>query len=265
MLPSVIVKRKRSQSKLSCDFTDSPYFRICVRTPKVKSNTLFNSTPIVTSTKQLFGNGFADTNKHKEFQKFSQSTDLAPKISSDDFEAMLKDRLEKLKAGDSEFINESELIESFYDEILALAKPYEKILNLLRIKLKESYYHMAKEDLEKKIEKVKKENTSLLSKINHLSDINSKLFDEKQTLQESNDEYLRMFKHNPEILINYNNIVNQMLGQCETINLQKKELKRLKKVEEAHLKLLDDLTRFRHLDSSYSDDSPKSNKIITNN
>lgn len=262
MLPSVNVRRKRSKSKLSCDFTDSPYIRIVTRTPKVKSNTLFNPTPLVTSTKCLFVNKFTDTNKHKEFQKFSQSTDQIQKITSEDFEGILNDRLEKFKAGDSDFINELELIESFYDEILTLTKPYERILNLLRIKLKESYYQMAKEDLEKKIERVKKENSSLLLKINNLSDINSELFDEKKKLQESNDEYLRMFKHNPEVLINYENIVNQMLGQCETINLQKKELKRLKKVEETHLKLLDDLRKYKHLDSSYSDDSPKNNKII---
>lgn len=263
MLPIVIHRRKNSQTKLSADFTDSPYIKTVTRTPKVKSVTMINPSPSTTAGKLLFANGFTDTNK--KFKKLNQSVDRFHKSFPEDYESILKNRIEKFKAGDSEYISELEIVESVYDEILKFVEPYEKILNTLRDKMKECFYSMAKEDLHKKIEKVKKENSSLLLKINNLSDINSKLLGEKKKLEESNEEYVRIFKQNPDFLINYENIVNQMLGQCELISSQKKEIKRLKRVEDTHMKLLDEVRRFRHLDSSFSDDSPITNKILSTN
>lgn len=262
MLPIVYHRRKNSQSKLSADFTDSPYIKTVTRTPKVKSVTLINPSPSTTAGKMLFANGFTDTTK--QFKKLNQSVDRFHRSFPEDFESVLKNRIEKFKAGDTEYISELEIVETLYDEIMKLVEPYEKILSTLRVKLKEYSYLMAKEDLQKKIEKVKKENSSLLLKINNLSDINSKLMGEKKKLEESNEEYTRIFKHNPEFLINYENIVNQMIAQCELISSQKKEIKRLKKVEETHLKLLEEMRKFRHLDTSYSDDSPVANKIYSN-
>lgn len=258
MLPSVNLRKKRSKSKLSCDFTESPYGKLHSKSGNIKSLT-YAKQASPANYKLGFMDSLSETSKFKDFKRnlIDQTFDFSGKLMKpEDYEVMLREKLEKLKQGDSEFLNELELYETVFDEIVLNLKPFEKLLFGLKDKIKELVYKMGVEDTQRKLEKFKRENSNLINKLNSLADINSRLQEDKSKLEECNSEYSRIFKDNPEFLINYNNIVSQMIEQCEVIKDQKKEIKRLKKIEETHLKLIRDLTRSSFFDSSISDESP---------
>jgi hypothetical protein len=251
MLPSVNIRKRRSKSKISIDLTESPYARIHSKSGSVKS--LISVKQASPAYKLGFTENISETIKFKDFKRslIDQSFEVPSKLSKpEDFELLLKDRLEKFKEGDSEYMNELELFETLLDEIISTLKPFDKLLMSLKEKMKEMIYKMAKDDLLQKLEKIRKENSNLINKLNNLSDINSRLQEEKVKLEESNLEYSRIFKDNPDFLISYENIVSQMIEQCEVIRSQRKEISRLKKVEEDHFKLVKDLSKSSFFDVS---------------
>ena len=161
MLPSVNLRKKRSKSKLSCDFTESPYGKLHSKSGTIKSLTCVKQASPA-NYKLGFMDSLSETSKFKDFKRnlIDQTFDFSGKLMKpEDYEALLR-------------------------------------------------------------------------------------------------EYNRIFKDNPEFLINYKNIVSQMIEQCEVIKDQKKEIKRLKRIEETHSKLIRDLTKSSFFDSSISDESP---------
>jgi hypothetical protein len=258
MLPSVSNK-KRSSSKLSSDLTSSPYFQPFIRASNSKSRSFISKKSSPSAGKFSFYDGLQDPNKTSEIKRLSidQSLDLKSRfqMKPEDLEKIIQERLERFSIGDSEFSSEMEIFDSVFDEVLAFFKPFDAILNMIRRKIKEECYKYAKEDYLGKIEKVDKENKRLLAKINSLSDINIKLNNEKKEIQEKLQEYERIFKENPNFLINYQNIVNKMLHQCEEIEDLQKDNKRLKKIEECFIRISKDLNDCSTFDIPRFDES----------
>ncbi|OMJ90992.1 hypothetical protein SteCoe_6564 [Stentor coeruleus] len=242
MLPTVSIQRKRSSSKLSMDFSISPGTDKIIRSQKNKSLTGFKAySPLPSKT---FLKEFdMSTSKPRESRKFLTTQVFEPLKSStkaEDFEEVLNDRLEKYKKGNSEYISETDVIDSVFYDVISHLKSYENIFRLLRQKLDICIFDQAKEEYTKKIEKLKKDKNMLIMKINSLSDINSKLQEENKKLNEDKDNFTRLFTDDPDVLINYQNIVEQMLEQCNIIREQKKELKKLRKYQGMYKELAEE-------------------------
>lgn len=253
MLPQVHVSRKRSSSKLSADLNTSPYIESLMRSEKYKS-----LTTIKTCSPGIIKRKFIDleAQKSKDLKlthvniSFEKSKHLSSK--AEEIEEIYHDRLEKFKSGDSEYISVIEIIDSVYFEVLNHIKPFHDLMKSLRNQLEIQLYECAKEDLLRKIERVKKENSSLLMKINSLADINAKLEVENKKFSERNQELERILETNPSFILNYQNIVEKMIEQCQQIEDQKKEIKKLKKFELLYNEMINDLTNRSFLEKSIS-------------
>ena len=81
----------------------------------------------------------------------------------------------------------------------------------------------------------------LVQKINSLSDINQEITIKNKALAQTKVYYERLFDENPEFFVNYQNIVDKMLEQCETITNLKKKVKKLKKYEALYHELSKDI------------------------
>lgn len=240
MLPIVSVQRKRSSSKLSVDFNISPVTDKILRSEKNKSLTVLKRTSPL-CPKHYLKEFNSSTGKPKETKKLlmNQVFEHLPLLpqKAEDFEDILNDRLEKYKQGNSEYISEIDVIDSVFYDIINNLKSYENIFRILRQKLDVCIFEQAKEEFGKKVEKLKKDKDLLILKINSLSDINSKLQDENKKLVESKENFKRLFSDNPDLLIKYQNIVDQMLQQCKIITEQKKEIKKLRKYQALYKEL----------------------------
>ncbi|OMJ93352.1 hypothetical protein SteCoe_3707 [Stentor coeruleus] len=240
MLPIVSVQRKRSSSKFSGDFNISPGTDKILRSEKNKSLTaLKRSSPLC--PKHYLKEINSSVGKPKETKKLLMNQVFEPLPSlpqkAEDFEEILNDRLEKYTQGNSEYISEIDVIDSVFYDVISHLKNYENIFRILRQKLDACIFEQAKEEFGKKVDKLKKEKDVLILKINSLSDINSKLQEENKKLLESRENFKRLFSDNPDLLIKYQNIVDQMLQQCKVITEQKKELKKLRKYQELYKEL----------------------------
>lgn len=240
MLPSVSIQRKRSSSKLSIDFSTSPGTDKLIRSQKKKSLTGFKVySPIPSKTFLKDFDIYAP--KPKESRKLLANQVFEPIKASnkiEDFEEILNDRLEKYKKGNSEYISEIDVIDSVFYDVISHLRCYENIFRVLRQKLDVCIFDQAKEEYAKKIEKLKKDKGVLIMKINSLSDINSKLQEENKKLNKNRENFTRLFMDDPDVLINYQNIVEQMLEQCNIIREQKKELKKLRKYQGMYKELV---------------------------
>lgn len=242
MITTFTLRKKGSSVKVSSDNSVSPYNQVFVRPKKEKAKTeILKKIPTI-SRKDSCNFHSPDKQKPRHFKpiSYSQAFDsyLETSQKTEELEKLLRFRLDKFKSGDSEYNSEIEIADSIYDNLMQILKPYMKIFTLLRETYKSFYYDQAKEHFKAKLDKLDKEKNGIIKKISRLSDINASLMEEKQILEQKTAEFERMFEANPKFLINYQNIVSQMLGQCEQIENQKKELNRLKKVEETHQKLL---------------------------
>ena len=244
MLPAVISK-KRSSSKLSVDISSSPYFQPFTRSSNTKSRTVVLKKSSPSAGKFSFNDGSNENPKLQDFKRLSldQSTDFKCRYAAkpEELEKLLYERLKNFSIGDSEYCSEMEIFDSIFDEIVNLMKPFEKLLNLIRKKMKKECYKYAKEDFNEKVDRLEKDKKSLVAKINSLSDINAKLTEDVRVMEDKIVEFERILKQNPSFLITYQNIVNQMLQQCEEIEELKRENRKLKKVEECFMKISKDL------------------------
>jgi hypothetical protein len=234
MLPSVkIVKKKRSSSKMLPETTSSPYFESGIRGQKQKSLTMIKAFTPSINRKSLAEFPFpvrhlGDSEPLISIEK-AENDQLVHK--AEEFEAILHERLDKFKKNDSEYISELEVLDSVYFEVASFLKPFAKLFRTLRRRIEEKCYENLKEDFEGKIEKLSKERACLVAKINGLADMNEKLNQEIDKLKSNKAEFDRLLIDNPNFLITYKNIVEQMLEQVEAIKGLKKEVKRLKKIE----------------------------------
>ncbi|OMJ84655.1 hypothetical protein SteCoe_14174 [Stentor coeruleus] len=239
MLPTISIQRKRSSSKLSVDFNISLGTDKILRSQKNKSLTNLKSHSPIPS-KRFLKEFDIITSKPRESRKLLTTQVFEPVKTStriEDFEEILNDRIEKYKKGNSELISEIDVIDSVYYDIINHLKSYENIFRVLRQKLDVCIFNQAKEEYAKKIEKLYKDKNLLIMKINSLSDINSKLQEENKKLNEDRENITRLFIDDPDVLINYQNIVEQMLEQFSIIHEQKKELKKLRKYQEMYKEL----------------------------
>lgn len=166
-------------------------------------------------------------------------------------EDLLYDRLEKFNSNHSEFNNEIEVLDSIFQEISIYFHSFSRIFMILRQKYEENFTKFSSLILHEKLEKTKKRNESLLSKLNSLNLINSQLLSENEKLKKDGEDYERLFKSKPDILINYNNIIDKMLEQCKTIEELRKEVKALKRAEILNAKMITELKlQIRHQDSA---------------
>lgn len=231
----------------------SPYNQIFIRPTKEKAKTIVLKRGSINTRKNSFYcrspeksiNGLPKLLNRSRISETNITNYEDPKV----LERLLVAELEMFKSGDSKFISELEIAENIFSSLLHMLKPFTKILTLLQETFKLSYFNQAKEVFKSKLEKLDKEKIGLVQKISRLSDINSALLNEKNQLEERTAEFDRMFEENPKLLINYQNIVSQMLAQCEQIENQNKELKRLKKVEDSYHKLLNTVAAASFLDS----------------
>ena len=236
------IRMKGSCGKLPSETNSSPYNQIFQRRAKEKAKTIVLKKSSLMTRKNSFycrspEKSINDLPKLPKRNRISESN-ISAYGDPSELEKLLVTELDKFKSGESKFISELEIAESIFRNLLHMLKPFTKILTQLQETFKLSYYNQAKEVFKSKLEKLDREKNGLVQKISRLSDINSALVEEKNQLEERTAEFDRMFKENPKILINYQNIVSQMLGQCEKIENQDKELKRMKKVEDSYKKLL---------------------------
>ena len=154
---------------------------------------------------------------------------------------LLNSRLQELELGSSKWINEKEIIESIFDEIGKYFIDFENLLNILKLKLLNNAVKRAKEHYSKKIEKMVKENSILISKLNNLTRINAELECDNKQLKEDNSNFKILFGENPDFIVNYKNIVDKMLHQCETISNLKRENQKLRKTEMLEMLRLTDM------------------------
>ena len=166
-------------------------------------------------------------------------------------EDLLYDRLEKLNSNQSNWNSEIEVLDSIYKEISIYFNSFGRIFMMLRQKYEENFTKFSNLILHEKLQKTKKKNENLLSKLNTLNLINSQLLSENEKLKKDGEDYERLFKSKPEILINYTNIIDKMLDQCKTIDELKKEVKVLKRAEILSAKMITELKlQIRHQDSA---------------
>jgi hypothetical protein len=158
-----------------------------------------------------------------------------------ELERKLKERLNKFESGSSSWNSEIEILDSVFFELSSYFNKFSSVLMSLRKHYEESFLKYSSMFLHQKLEKVKKKNLELVGKINSLSKIHQDLLNENERLRKSQDEYERLFQNKPEVLINYNNIIDQMIGQCKVIDGLKKENKSLRKGEVANAKMINEL------------------------
>ena len=74
-----------------------------------------------------------------------------------------------------------------------------------------------------------------------MSDLNDQLAEDNKKLREKLLEYDRLFKDSPNLVLNYQNIVDKMLEQCNKIKEQNHEIKKLRKYYEKYKILVKEL------------------------
>lgn len=185
-----------------------------------------------------------DVNSVKSFKRNSTLTADCRKIEEAkalNLEKLLNDRLEEFKNCKGNWTSEIEVLDSIYLEITNYFHKFARILSILRQKYEENFTKLSHSFYTEELEKTTKKNEVLLKKINSLSKINQDLTTDKLKLKKKVDDYERLFETNPNILINYQNIVEQMLNQCKVIENLKKENKSLKKSQVTSTGLISEL------------------------
>lgn len=185
-----------------------------------------------------------DANSIKCFKRNSTLTADSRKIEEAkalNLEKLLRDRLEEFKNSRGNWTSEIQVLDSIYLEITKYFHKFAPILRILRNKYEENFTKLSHDFCTEELEKTINKNEVLLKKINSLSKINQDLMTDKSNLKKSIEDYERLFEVNPNILINYQNIVEQMLNQCKIIENLKKENKSLKKSQIANTGLISEL------------------------
>ena len=237
MLPSVVLSKKnRSNSKVLITFSPSPYSKSLTRNSKSRTNTTFHPSSSNILRSPLLNVVDVDRTQMSKRSSMQIPNEIEPSSinKAAELEAEYKRNLESFQNGDSEFLSELEIIDSIYMQITNYMKPFENLLQIFRNKLNQSIYEDLRVKFEKKIEKMKSQNQMLIKKINSISDLNANLAEENKKLGENKSEYERLFKKHPDLLINYQNIVDQMLEQIKIVAEQKKELKKLRKYRDMY-------------------------------
>ena len=235
MLPSVVIlQKKRFSSKVLPNFSPSPYSKSLTRNSKNRSHTSLHPSPNILRSPLLNVVDIDRTHVVRSSIQIPKMIEPPSSIKAAELEAEYKQNLESFQNGDSEFLSELEIIDSIYMQITNYMKPFENLLQIFRNKLNQSIYEDLRVKFEKKIEKMKSQNQMLIKKINSISDLNANLAEENKKLGENKSEYERLFKKHPDLLINYQNIVDQMLEQIKIVAEQKKELKKLRKYRDMY-------------------------------
>ena len=242
MLPTMDTKNRRSTSKILSDISSSPYADSNLRSRKPKS-----SMTLVYSSSVLIPKQILEKTPKNSLQKYCrksvliQKNDFQAENLAEEFEKSLKERLEKFKNNNSEYFSELEVVESVFFDIFNHFKPFEKLLKELIERIKNCAYENFKSSFIHKIQKLKQSKGLLVQKINSLSDINQEITIKNKALAQTKVYYERLFDENPEFFVNYQNIVDKMLEQCETITNLKKKVKKLKKYEALYHELSKDI------------------------
>ncbi|OMJ90991.1 hypothetical protein SteCoe_6563 [Stentor coeruleus] len=249
-MKSQLLQINRSKTRIdSC----SPYLDHIVRNKHNKSTTELKSLPAAT-IKTTVAENFAETEKYKKFKRhltLSYDRNSIETNKAKQLEELFHERMEKFHSGETEWLNEIEIIDSIYYEIFSHFSCFDNLLKTLKNKMKECLKIMTFEHYKEKIEKLKQKNQVLVVKINNLTKINQDLSKENEHVRKSQENFERLFKDNPEILVNYENIVDKMLKQCQVIDNLKKEIKRLRKIQITNNQIISEL-KFK---SNIKDDS----------
>lgn len=231
-----------SRSKTKMD-SSSPYLDHIVRNKHNKSSTELKSLPAA-AIKTTVAESFTETGKYKEFRRhltLSYDKNSADSSKAKQLEELFHERMGKFHCGETEWLNEIEIIDSIYYEIFSHFSCFENLLKTLKNKMKECLKTMTFDHYKAKIERLKQKNQVLVVKINNLTKINQDLSKENENVRKSQENFERLFKGNPEILVKYENIVDQMLKQCQVIDNLKKEIKRLRKIQITNNQIISEL------------------------
>ena len=250
MFPAVSLNKKRSNSKFPAENSDSPYSDSMVRSQKSKALTWKkNKSPVISKKNLLEGNNDELKSRHirNSLQVQFPSHIQSDITKAETLEQEYNETLKKFKMGDEDiqFINEIEIIDDILLKIVDHMKPFEKLIKRLRKRLEKNLYKISleeiKENFDEDLEKAEKRNSSLIQKINSLSDLNDQLAEDNKKLREKLLEYDRLFKDSPNLVLNYQNIVDKMLEQCNKIKEQNHEIKKLRKYYEKYKILVKEL------------------------
>lgn len=227
---------RRSKSKLSQE--GSPYLEPIIRTKKS-----FTNIPSLSSKRHTFtGLTMAVTEANQERSRKSDKIqkryladnsmqELLEMKKAKELEELLNERLEQFSAGMSEWISEIDVIDSIYAEIMKFFQHFAGLLQTLRSKLESFVCFSVKEKFSSQIQKVVKKNENLIVKINNLSNLHSQVVKENEEIKKKQKDYHRIFESDPNFLINYQNIVDQMIEQVDIIQKLQRENKKLKEKE----------------------------------
>lgn len=235
MLPNVVIQRKRSSSKTSINSTSSPYAESVSRHQKNRTQTSFKFISPVNIRSSV--NLSIESSKLREWRsslRKNEDFELTITQKAAELEEEYNLKLDRFLKGDREYLNELEIIDHIFLQIANFAKPFENLLNVFRQKINQHAFENMQEKFEKKIRKIKEMNSSLIQKINSLAEINGNLVEENKKLKASKADFERLFVDQPDVLLNYQNIVEQMLKQCDTIVELKKELKKTRRYKELY-------------------------------
>lgn len=239
-MKSQLLQINRSKTKID---SSSPYLDHIVRNKHNKSTNELKSLPAA-AIKTTVAESFTETGKYKEFRRhltLSYDRNSNDINKAKQLEELFHERIGKFHCGETEWLNEIEIIDSIYYEIFSHFSCFDNLLKTLKNKTKECLKTMAFDHYKAKIEKLKQKNQTLVVKINNLTKINQDLSKENEHVKKSQENFERLFKGNPEILVKYENIVDQMLKQCEVIDSLKREIKRLRKIQITNNQIISEL------------------------
>lgn len=224
------------------------------------SSTLKGKTP---SFSTLNLTGYEIPLERRRLAPIMKSLSQLPRFNESDLskakelEELLERRINQTEQGLSKWKNELEVVNSIYTELMNYLHCFSNLLQILKSKMKACIQSKVNENYIEHIESLKRENKNLVIKLNSLDQLYTEHLNENSKLKEKHSEYQRLFDNDPNFIINYQNIVEQMLKLVDAVHVLKKENKDLKKM------ILKKSLRITYLENKSYEDDRSQDEIVS--